>query len=50
MQLRWNRPVRHGLHITPDGGQRGTEIMGDVCYDFLLVFFHVPKLDGHVIQ
>ena len=50
LHFRRDGPVRHGLHISFDGGKGGAEIVGDVGHEFLLVILHIPELRGHVVQ
>ncbi len=42
--------VDHGLQITSDGGEGGTEVVGDVGHKFLLVVLRACNLACHVIQ
>ena len=41
LHFRRDGPVRHGLHISFDGGEGGAEIVGDVGHEFLLVILHI---------
>lgn len=50
MKFRSNSAVDDGLQITLNGGQRRTEIMGNIGNEIPLVFFHFVDLIRHIVQ
>ena len=50
LHVEGNRPVQHGLDVSFDGGQRGTEIMGNVGDQLSLVFVVILQGFGHEIH
>ena len=50
MQLLRDRSVKDRFEVALDRGQRRTEIMGDIGNEITLVFFHILKFGGHIVQ
>ena len=50
MHFPGNGSVQHGFQISPDGGQRRSEIVGYIGYKFFLVILGACNFTGHIIQ